>query len=117
MSIYKLYHGYPPTEHEDMLNMELVAGDTLPEYPFYLKDQDGADVDMTGFVAEMHVAYAVPLTIPANIIDPTGGEFFIDFGPGDLVQGIYSAEIQVTNSSGKIRTWQKIKLIITPEIL
>jgi len=112
-----LYYGHPLVVHENELNLSFVANDTLPNPPFAIRDDDNQPVDITGYSFEFHLGYATPVSVAGVITDALAGEFTFQFAPGELVADVIDTEVQVTDASGYVRTWQNIRVVIEPEIM
>jgi hypothetical protein len=92
--------------------LKLVQNDTLPQLIIALTDKtDSSAIDLTN-VATILVKLkplggtAVKVSMPAYRNSPfTSGNMFLDFPAGALdTTGVFTAEIELTYSSGRIQT-------------
>lgn len=108
------------------LNFSHIKGDTFDEVNFELKIND-AIVNLTGATIRMQlrtnvndVTPALSLTSVANagitINAPTLGQFKINQQIIDIAIGNYLYDIQITYSSGVVKTYIKGTFTITQEI-
>jgi len=81
-----------------------VAGDTLPGLSGAIKDDDGVAVDITGYQITLHIAYPVPVVIPATITDAVNGVYVIDWRDSDLTYGRWRFELQIVDTGGNTVT-------------
>lgn len=108
--------------YSDTLN--LVAGDTLPELTFTLKDSNTAasgstldpnnsatwaPIDVTGATVRLRIrelgSTTVKSTLNCTVSDGTGGKVITDFPAGTLdAAGTFEGEIEITFASGGIQT-------------
>ena len=108
--------------YSDTLN--LVAGDTLPELTFTLKDSNTAasgstldpnnsatwaPIDVTGATVRLRIrelgSTTVKSTLTCTVSDGTGGKVITDFPAGTLdTAGTFEGEIEITFASGGIQT-------------
>jgi hypothetical protein len=108
--------------YSDTLN--LVAGDTLPELTFSLKDSNTAatgrvldandsatwaPVDLTGATVRLRIrelgSSTVKSTLTCTVSDPINGKVITNFPTGTLnAAGTFEAELEVTFASGGIQT-------------
>lgn len=92
--------------------LEFVQNDTLPETPVVWDS-----VDVTGFSFELHVNKTVPLVKTGVLVDGPNGKFKFTYNTGDWDEvGTFEGEIQITDTGGKIITFQGLKVIVRPEI-
>ena len=104
--------------------LDLVAGDTLPELTFTLKDSNKAKegfeldsqdpdtwdvVDLTGCAVRLRLRKAgsttVATSLTCTVSDPEGGTCITDFSAGGLTEaGIFEGELEVTFATGGIHT-------------
>jgi hypothetical protein len=103
--------------------IRFVANDTLPNLKGTLTEDDGAPVDLTGASVALHVKYETPLEKNATILDAAMGKWLVEWEPGDLIEGKWAYEIQVTDAAGGIRTWNResttdrqLTMVIDPEV-
>jgi len=88
--------------------LRFVAGDTLPSLIGTLTEDNGDPINLTGCEVALHIKYKTPLEKAAVIYGPpTDGKYFIEWEPTDLVEGTWLYEVQVTDASGKVRTWNR----------
>jgi len=86
---------------------EIIEGDTLPLITGTLMEDDGVTpVDIAGFDIKLHIGYDEPLVKTAVIPLGTDGAFSFPWLAGDLLPGLWPAEVQITSPSG-ILTLQK----------
>ena len=108
--------------YSDTLN--LVAGDTLPELTFTLKDSNTAasgstldpnnsatwaPIDVTGATVRLRIrelgSTTVKNTLTCTVTDGTGGKVVTDFPAGTLdAAGTFEGEIEITFAAGGIQT-------------
>jgi len=108
--------------YSDTLN--LVAGDTLPELTFSLKDSNTAavgtildpnnsatwaPVDLTGATVRLRIrelgSATVKSTLTCTVSQPLQGKVITNFPTGTLdTAGTFEAELEVTFASGGIQT-------------
>lgn len=108
--------------YSDTLN--LVAGDTLPELTFTLKDSNTAasgstldpnnsatwaPIDVTGATVRLRIrelgSTTVKNTLTCTVTDGTGGKVITDFPAGTLdAAGTFEGEIEITFAAGGIQT-------------
>lgn len=108
--------------YSDTLN--LVAGDTLPELTFTLKDSNTAasgstldpnnsatwaPIDVTGATVRLRIrelgSTTVKSTLNCTVSDGLGGKVITDFPAGTLdAAGTFEGEIEITFASGGIQT-------------
>lgn len=108
--------------YSDTLN--LVAGDTLPELTFTLKDSNTAasgstldpnnsatwaPIDVTGATVRLRIrelgSTTVKNTLTCTVTDGTGGKVVTDFPAGTLdAAGTFEGEIEITFATGGIQT-------------
>jgi hypothetical protein len=104
--------------------LDLVAGDTLPELTFTLKDSNKARegfeldpqdpdtwelIDLTGCTVRLRLRQAgsstVTTTLTCTVSDAEGGECITDFSGGGLTEaGIFEGELEVTFATGGVQT-------------
>lgn len=84
-----------------------VSNDTLPELVGIIKDDDGEVIGIAGYTVKLNIGYDTAKEKTASLTDPTNGEFTITWDAGDLVAGTWNAEIEVTDTDGKVLTAQK----------
>mgnify|MGYP001129939400 CR=1 FL=1 len=88
--------------------LNFVTGDTLPVINGRLKNDNGDNIDITGFNIKLHVQLNSGALIKiAEIVDAVTGKFKFVFNSGDLPKGAHRAEIEVTDAAGGIQTAQK----------
>jgi len=106
----------------------VVEGDTLPQISGTLINDDDPnnkipyDISAAGWIIRLHVAYDIPLVKIAT--KPTGGAdgtFCFPWEDGDLQEGTFEAEVQVTSPLGTATAQrtadnQKFKLVIRKQI-
>jgi hypothetical protein len=104
------------------VEIELVEGDTLPLLTGVVTKDDGTPEDIAnGWSIELHIDYPTPLVKAATIPIGTVGYFEFGWQSGDLIPGLWPAEIQITSPIG-IETYQRttddeiLKLRISPQI-
>jgi len=104
--------------------LRFIAGDTLPELRGTLTEDDGTTpIDLTGAAVALHIGYEIPLVKTATILDAAAGQWQVSWETSDLREGVYSYEIQITDSGGDMRTINRhsdtdkpLQMIIDPEI-
>jgi hypothetical protein len=111
--------------------LKLVAGDTLPELTFTLRDSNAAasgqtldannsatwaPIDVTGATVRLRLrelgSTTVKSTLTCTVSDGSAGKVITDFPAGTLdTAGTFEGEIEITFSSGGIQTvYDLIKL-------
>jgi hypothetical protein len=103
--------------------IRFVENDTLPKLRGTITEDDGTPVDLNGASVELHIKYNTPLVKTATILDADNGKWLVEWEPGDLTEGKWVYEIQVTDAAGGIRTWNResttdrqLTMVIDPEI-
>ena len=103
--------------------IRFVANDTLPNLRGTLTDDAGEPIDLTGCSIALHIKYDPPRAKAASIIDAPAGVWIGEWEHGDLAEGKWAYEIQVTDSNGDIRTWNReggtdrlLTMVIDPEV-
>jgi hypothetical protein len=104
--------------------LDLVAGDTLPELTFTLKDSNKAAtgveldpqdpdtwaaIDLTGCAVRLRLRKAgestVSTTLTCTVSDPESGVCITDFSSGGLTEaGTFEGELEVTFATGGVQT-------------
>ena len=104
--------------------LDLVAGDTLPELTFTLKDSNKAAtgveldaqdpdtwevIDLTNCSVRLRLRKAgestVSTTLTCTVSDPTAGVCITDFSSGGLTEaGTFEGELEVTFATGGVQT-------------
>jgi len=99
--------------------LNYVENDTLPEIQCEYKDRFGEPIDIEGYTFNLHIGYnPTPLDITGAIVgDHEEGIFKFTFVPGDIRQGKFLGEIQITDDNGDDLTYQGFQFNIKPEIL
>jgi nitrogen fixation protein FixH len=103
-------------------NLIFVENDTLPNIVGVYKDADGTPVNIAGYTIKLRIGYATVKEIAATLTDAASGEFTFYWTTGDLVEGTWLAEVEITDDTGKILTAQRLtagerlKLVVRPEI-
>lgn len=93
-----------------MTRLELTASDTKPLICTY--KAGGVPVIIDGYAFTLKIGYPEPLQVAAEIIDVAAGKYQFPFGSEDLVAGIFSAEILITNPAGEEETTDKFQVHI-----
>lgn len=99
-----------------------VGGDTNPNIEGVYKDAEGTPIPIAGYTIKLHIKYPTILVKIADLTTPANGEFEFTWEAGDLIAGVYDAEIEVTDDTGKIITAHKnsegkrFQLVIDKEI-
>lgn len=103
--------------------IRFVANDTLPSLRGTLTEDDGTPVDLSGAHVAVHIKYDTPLEKTATITDAANGKWLVEWEPGDLMAGKWPYEIQVTDATGDVRSWNResetdrlLTMIIDPEV-
>jgi len=97
-----------------MAGTVLTAGDTRPTRLTY--KVSGQPVDITGYVFTLKIGYAALFTKIAVIADGPAGILEFQWGPGDLVEGNWQAEILVSDAGGKEKTHRIAGLKVEPRL-
>ena len=84
-----------------------VENDTLPSLQGTITEDDGTAVDLTGCSVALHIKYDTPLIKTASITDAANGKWLVEWEPGDLQEGKWLYEIQVTDANSDARTWNR----------
>ena len=87
--------------------IRMVENDTLPSLRGTVKEDDGMAADLTGGGVEVHINYATPLVKTATIAVPTTGVWVVEWTAGDIRVGTWTYEIQITDSVGNVRTYNR----------
>lgn len=100
--------------------IELVRNDTLPNFG------GSVDFDLTGYVVQLHIDFAVPLIKTGVVSNCTASSSDYDFtfvtGDLDETPGTYQFELQFDNGNGGIITYKedgsgnKLKVKLKDEI-
>lgn len=108
-----------------MLNFSAKRGDTFDEVAFELK-KDGVAVDLTGATIHMQVRKAPGSPVLLDFIstasagititDATAGKFKINSTIINLDANGYLYDIQITFSSGEVRTWISGQFTVSNDI-
>ena len=85
----------------DFATLKYTAGDTLPAITGrFTEDDNETGINLTGFEIHFSVNFPTPLTKVANLIDVADGTWSVLFAEGELIPGIWFAEIKVISPSG-----------------
>ena len=84
--------------------LRYVEGDTLPGLTGYVTDDDGAAINISGYVITLHIDYDTPVIVTAAIPDPENGKYIVQWGVDDLVEGVWGFELQIVNPQGGVVT-------------
>lgn len=107
----------------DNVDIEIYEGDDL-DFEMEVRDAANTLVNLTGYTAKGQVktSYAdlSPLTLVTTIPTPTNGIVKVSLAntvtAGLTAGGDYIYDIQLTNPSGKIRTYLTGDIIVLPEV-
>jgi hypothetical protein len=80
-----------------MTNLKLTAGDTKPLACNYTSQLSGCSISLV-------IGYPEPLTKAAVITNAAKGSFRFEWDAGDLRQGVFQANLIITDAAGKFET-------------
>jgi hypothetical protein len=89
--------------------LPLTAGDTKPTACRWGRSIAGCSISM-------QIGYPVPKEKMAVITNPAAGEFQFEWAVGELLVGIFPAELVITDSAGKTETTDQFTLDIRGRI-
>lgn len=98
-----------------MTKLQLTAADTRPLICIYTAS--GSPVNITGYTFTLKIGYPEPQAFIAAILDAAAGKYQFPFLESDLIPGIFSAEVMITNPGGEEETTEKFQVIIEGRLI